>query len=188
MSEKLLVPPPEMKEKLLEAEAHPDTPEQARENAEKHEDNQTDRIQEIQSSLKELATSSQETKDATAAAGAQPAQQLYADKNTRAATVEKEFKTIRAHLSKREQALSKGIHNEAVQKVSAIGEKTIARPQALLWGGLFAALSSAALYLTAKYIGFQYNYLISIMCFIGGYVVGLIVELILRVVRPAKTV
>jgi hypothetical protein len=189
MSERmeLLERPPE--HELIEAHSTPDRPKQAERldslRNETHEDNPSDRINEIRSSIQESATSSSETIQAVAAPANHNNQLPYHDKKSRAQELDKELNTIRKQLPKSEQVLSRVVHTKSIQTVSNAAEKTVARPQALLWGGLFAVISSAALYMTAKYIGFEYNYLVSILCFVGGYAVGLIVELALRILHPA---
>jgi hypothetical protein len=185
MSEKLLESPPQ--HELIEAHSTPDKPQRAERldsvRNEKHEDNPSDRLNEIRSSLEELATSSEKTKQAALASEAQPAEKPRVTNEHKAESLQKELAIVRKQLPKADRALSQVVHNKNVQKVSTVGEKTIARPQALLWGGLFAALSSGGLYLTAKYIGFEYNYFVSILCFVAGYALGLIVELAVRLMR-----
>lgn len=90
---------------------------------------------------------------------------------------------IRRRLPAPERALSRIVHQPAVQAVSELGGKTISRPSGLLGGGLCAFLgSSAYLYLT-KHIGFRYNYLLFLAFFVGGFAIGLLIELLVRLVR-----
>jgi hypothetical protein len=184
MSEKLLTPPPEMHEQLLEAHASPEKSQKAEKvgeaSHESYEESKADRLSEIRNSIQESAGSSREGKQALASTHTRTQSPLYVDKRMKAQSLKHELKAVRKQLPKSEQVLSRVVHLKPVQAASELGEKTIARPQALLWGGLCAALSSAALYLTAKYIGFQYNYLLGILFFVGGYFIGLLVELTYR--------
>jgi hypothetical protein len=188
MPEKLLAAPEH--EELLEAHATPEKSQHTKSaesagNAHHEEDAlaKYDRLNEIRNSIK--AGTSEEGKQAIADTNKHAQMPQYVDKKMKADSLKQELAAVRKQLPKSQQTLSRVVHNKGVQKVSEVGEKTFARPQALLFGGFFAVVSSCALYLTAKYIGFQYNYLVSIMCFVGGYVIGLIAELILRVLRPS---
>jgi hypothetical protein len=199
MAEKLLAPPEH--EELLEAHATPDKPEhgphahssrELHENHTHHEESPSDRIDEIRESLK-AATSAEEVKQKLKESVNESRDDhapavSYAGraKRVKKEAFDAEIKQVREHLSKRDRALSRAIHAEPVRVASEIGEKTIARPQALLYGGIFAALSSAALYVTAKYIGFSYNYLLSFLFFAGGYCLGLLVELLVRLLRGSS--
>jgi hypothetical protein len=83
-----------------------------------------------------------------------------------------------------ERGLSKLIHQPAVRAVSEVGAKTVSRPSGLLGGGLLAFLGSSTYLFMTKYIGFRYNYLVFLLLFVGGFVLGLVLELLVRLVRP----
>jgi hypothetical protein len=74
--------------------------------------------------------------------------------------------------------LSKVIHQPVVRAVSEVAAKTISRPSGLLGGGIVAFLGSAGYLYFTKYIGLPYNYFIFTLLFLGGFVVGLSLELI----------
>lgn len=90
---------------------------------------------------------------------------------------------IRSKLSRPERLLSKVIHNPGVDAVSTVVARTVARPSGILTGSLCALAGSLALlYLTKRY-GFSYNYLIFLFLYIGGYLAGLLIELMVRLLR-----
>lgn len=75
------------------------------------------------------------------------------------------------------RALSKFMHQPAVEAVSDVASKTIARPSGLLLGGISAFIGSSVFLWTARYYGYEYNFLLFILFFAGGFFLGLLVEL-----------
>jgi hypothetical protein len=98
----------------------------------------------------------------------------------------KTLQRVRAKLNTPQRAFSKVIHQPVIEKVSVVTAETVARPSGILGGATFAFLGSLALLIIAKQLGFTYNYLAFLGLFVGGFAVGLIVELLYRAVRPAK--
>lgn len=93
------------------------------------------------------------------------------------------LQSVRKDLSAPERAFSKAVHNPLVDAVSEAGAKTVARPSGLLAGGIFAFLGSSVFLYIAKHYGYEYNFLLFALFFIGGFFVGLLLELLLRVLR-----
>jgi hypothetical protein len=83
-------------------------------------------------------------------------------------------------LSVSARAFSKFIHNPSIETISEVSSKTVARPSGLLGGGVGAFLGSLVLLYTSKYYGFEYNYTLFIVMFVGGFVAGLFIELVLK--------
>lgn len=75
------------------------------------------------------------------------------------------------------RALSKVMHQPAIEAVSEVASKTIARPSGVLMGGITAFLGSSIFLWAAKYYGYEYNFLLFALFFIGGFFLGLLVEL-----------
>ena len=90
------------------------------------------------------------------------------------------LKNLRQHLSPPERGLSKIVHQPVVDAVSEVGGKTVARPSGILGGGICAFLGSLGYLYLAKHIGFHYNYLLFLLLFVGGFAVGIVLELIVR--------
>jgi len=93
---------------------------------------------------------------------------------------------IRKRLPLPEKALSKAIHQPVVDAVSRVGAKTVARPSGVLTGGICAFAGSTFFLYMAKHYGFAYNYLMFALFFVGGFVIGLILELLMTVLRRKK--
>lgn len=84
---------------------------------------------------------------------------------------------IRSNLSGTSKSFSKFIHKPSVDAISEFSGKTIVRPTAILFGGMFMFLGSA-LYLYATYhTNAKYNFFVAIFLFIGGFIAGIIIEL-----------
>lgn len=92
----------------------------------------------------------------------------------------------RKKLAVPDRVFSRVIHQPIVNTLSTMGEKTIARPSGVLAGGFCALLGSSVLLYTAKHYGFHYNFLIFALLFVGGFGLGLILELLFSLVRKAK--
>lgn len=86
-------------------------------------------------------------------------------------------------LPARERAFSKVIHQPAVEAASDIGGATVARPSGLLFGGLFSVISSLAFLYISKHYGYEYNFLIGIVFFIGGFALGIFAEGLFKLVK-----
>lgn len=97
--------------------------------------------------------------------------------------------TLRAtqqKLPKASRKFSKVIHNEMVNAVSEVGAKTVARPSGLLGGSIVAFFGSVIFLYYARHYGFRYNYLVMFMLFIGGFLVGALIELIIWVLYSRR--
>lgn len=86
---------------------------------------------------------------------------------------------VRRHLTPRERKFSSFIHTPAVEKVSEVGAKTVARPSGLLGGGLIAFVGSISVLYIARHYGFEVPNSLFIALFIVGFAVGLLGEFII---------
>lgn len=94
-------------------------------------------------------------------------------------TLQRELTQIRRHLSKREQTLSKVIHQPVIRAVSEASSKTISRPSGLLGGGIMAFIGSTSYLLLAKNLGFsRYNYAAFLALFAIGFAFGVFLEFV----------
>ncbi|HSW37345.1 MAG TPA: hypothetical protein VLG37_03195 [Candidatus Saccharimonadales bacterium] len=113
-------------------------------------------------------------------------QPQYVNRELKNITLQRALKQIRRELPLPDRLLSKVVHQKAIRAVSEASSKTITRPSGLLGGGLCAFLGSLAyLYLT-KHIGLPYNYLLFSLLFVGGFVIGLVLEMLVRLLRPKR--
>ncbi len=85
-----------------------------------------------------------------------------------------------------DRVFSKVIHNEAIDRPSEFIGKTIARPSGMLWGSVFAFLGTSALLWVTRYYGYEFNYLLFILLFVGGAIVGTALEGAVYLVRKNR--
>ena len=107
-----------------------------------------------------------------------PAERRPATAKQKKASFDATMKEARSQMSAPSRAFSKVIHNPAVEKASDVVGGTVARPNAILLGSLFAFIATLITYLVARYYGYPLTGSITIASFAIGWVVGLIVDYI----------
>lgn len=107
---------------------------------------------------------------------ASPAVRRGSIKSERAASYKRTMAHIQSEMSAPSRAFSKVIHNKAVEKTSEVAGATIARPNAILAGSIFAFIFTLATYLIAKHYGYQLSGFETIGSFVLGWVVGLLFD------------
>lgn len=93
---------------------------------------------------------------------------------------------IRSRLSMPDKALSKVMHNKIIEPLSEGLGKTAARPSGLLGGGIVALLGSTVLLYMAKHYGFRYNFFVFFILLAGGFIMGILAELLIRSVARLR--
>lgn len=88
------------------------------------------------------------------------------------------MKEVRDQLSPGNRAFSKIIHQPTVEKMSDAVGNTIARPNAILTGSIFAFLLTATIYLVARFNGYPLSGSETIASFVLGWLIGLLVDYI----------
>lgn len=88
------------------------------------------------------------------------------------------MESVRSEMSAPARAFSKVIHNPVVERTSEVIGSTVARPNAILSGSLFAGLSVLALYLTARHFGFELRGSETIIAFTLGWAAGIVFDLL----------
>ena len=121
-----------------------------------------------------------------AAQDAAPVTPKTINRELRKITYKRELRHIQRRESAPDRALSKVIHQPVVRAVSEAAGRTVSRPSGLLGGGIVAFIGTTGYLYVAKHYGFEYNYLIFIGLFIGGFAIGLGFELIAWLVLAAK--
>lgn len=96
---------------------------------------------------------------------------------------DRSMERIRSKLSPPARVFSKVIHNPAVEIISNGTAKTLARPSGILGGATAALIGSLVLLYLTKHYGFAYNYLLFVFLYIGGYFLGLLTEILLKLFR-----
>lgn len=94
-------------------------------------------------------------------------------KTARDASFTATMKEVRGQMSAPSRAFSKVIHNKAVEKVSDITAATVARPNAILTGSIFAFVLTLGVYLVAKNYGYTLSGVETIAAFALGWLLGL---------------
>lgn len=86
------------------------------------------------------------------------------------------MKEVRTQVSGTSRVFSQIIHNKAVESVSDAVGSTVARPNAILSGSIFAFLFTLVVYLIARYNGYPMSGAETIASFILGWVLGLVLD------------
>lgn len=92
---------------------------------------------------------------------------------------------VQSEMSAPARAFSRVIHNAAVERVSDVVGGSVARPNAILSGSVFAFALVLALYLLARYDGFSLSGFETIATFIIGWILGIVFDF-LRVMITGK--
>lgn len=133
---------------------------------------------EVQSNPLERLKASQEA--------SQPATNLNVNRELRQITLRRELKNIRRKLPAPQKALSKVIHQPVIRATSEFTGKTVSRPSGLLGGGIVALIGTSAYLYLAKHVGFEYNYGVFLVLFVGGFALGLLVELGVHLIMSSR--
>ncbi len=88
------------------------------------------------------------------------------------------MKVVRSELSTPSRVFSKVIHNPVVERTSEVVGSTVARPNAILSGSLFAGISVLGLYLIARHYGFALSGFETIATFMTGWALGIMFDLL----------
>ncbi len=150
----------------------------------RHEQHELAPVKELEQQAKEEAVVAKELVSHEKG-GHDPAPQ-FVQKDLKENTFNRSMTRIRKQLPFGEKVLSKAIHQPVVDAVSRAGAKTVARPSGLLMGSICAFAGSSFFLWAAKHYGFHYNYLLFVIFFAGGFVLGLIIEGVLALVRKPK--
>lgn len=153
----------------------------------KHSEKERD-IAEIHKTIEEKAVSSEQIViDKKHETHEQPV--FGTQKQLKADAYKRTLKTVQRELKPTDRAFSKVIHQPFVETLSNVSEKTIARPSALLGGGLTALLGTSIVLYMSKHYGFRYNTFLFFALFIIGFGIGILIEFGLRSTarkRPAR--
>lgn len=108
-------------------------------------------------------------------------------KKQRTASYKRTMKHVQEELPPVSRTFSKIIHNKAVEKTSDIVGSTIARPNAILAGAVFAFILTLGVYVIAKTIGYRLSGFESIASFIVGWVIGITYDYLRLLVTGKKS-
>jgi hypothetical protein len=108
------------------------------------------------------------------------------NKALKAQALNQTLKETREKLSKPQKAFSKVIHQSQIDAISNVTGKTIARPSGLFFGGLFALIGSVFYLFLSHHYHFTYKYIAFSLFFIGGFIIGLIIEFLGKALKRNK--
>lgn len=152
------------------------------------EENTAEKLQEARAAAEQAASDTNPVERLQAAEkAAEPLEPARINRELANITRRRELQQIRRRLSAPQRALSSLIHQPAIRTASEAAGKTVSRPSGLLGGGLVAFLGSAGYLYSAQHLGFRYNYLVFILLFAGGFVVGLVLELLVWVAMRRRS-
>ena len=157
------------------------------ERAEQSHENTEHRLEQARKSVEQEAIS-RENVDATQAEQSQKdtTEVRWWSSELKEQTLERTLTSVRKRLSAPERKLSQFIHIRAVETASDAAGKTIARPSGLLVGSICAFIGSIVSYLLARRIGGELSASVSLLFFVGGFVIGIVGEAVLFAYRKAK--
>ncbi len=93
---------------------------------------------------------------------------------------------VRKKLPATSRPLSKVVHTKPVEVLSAVGERTVARPVGLLGGGIGALIGSSFTLYMARHYGYRYNFGVFLLSFGAGYLLATLFELVFKLFGRAK--
>lgn len=149
----------------------------------KHKEKQQEKVEDVQREAIERASSLKEVSK-TEKSPAQKRRLLT--RHQREVSFERQMESARADMTPSERRFSKIIHNKAVEATSDTLGSTIARPNALLSGSIFAFLLVTIVYLLAKYYGYRLSGFETIGAFALGWVLGLIYDYVRLLISGKK--
>ncbi len=89
---------------------------------------------------------------------------------------DKAMKQVQSEIPATSRTFSKFIHNKYIEKASNFISRTIARPNAILAGSVFAFILPLFVYVVAKNIGYDLSGFETIGAFILGWIVGIVYD------------
>lgn len=108
---------------------------------------------------------------------------VIANKQLKDITYARSLLRTQKKLSLPAQYVSKAIHSPILDKPSELTAKTVARPSSMLGGALAAMIGTALLLWVIQSHGYAYNYLAIAVLFVGGAILGLLIELAIKALR-----
>ena len=161
--------------------------EQLREQREREKSNEQS-VEDARHEVEQAANAEREKKAPEQERQPSPAERRTSSPNK--AELESSFDTtmaeVRTQMSAPSRAFSKVIHNKAVEKTSEALGSTIARPDAILSGAIFAFVLTLGVYLVAKNLGYPLSGFETIGAFALGWVLGLVYDFLKVMITGRK--
>lgn len=116
----------------------------------------------------------------------QPVTPGHINRELKQITLRRELQRLRRQLPVPQRLLSRIIHQPAIRAVSQAAGQTVSRPSGLLGGGLVAFAGTSGYLYLARHIGFNYNYLVFLVLLAGGFILGLVLELLVHLATRSR--
>lgn len=110
----------------------------------------------------------------------------FASGPQRVGSYKRTMATVRSQLPAPARAFSRFIHAKPVERLSDAVGSTVARPDAILSGAMFAFFLVLALYVHARYNGYALRGSETIVAFIAGWLFGILIDIIRRIFRRRR--
>jgi hypothetical protein len=178
--EKHYGPDPELEKRQQEAlsELH--------EKAKQAEHEHIKNVEKIRIQAEREAASAEKTKAELVPEKTDNDQPLHVNYELKNMAYRRTLKRTRSRLPAPMRPFSKLIHQPLIESTSDFGAKTVARPSGILAGGIAAFLGSSLVLWISRHYGYEYNFLLFALLFIGGFFVGLIIEMLFRLMKRSK--
>lgn len=156
--------------------------EQLKENVEKSHENAED----LKKEALEQALSKEKEGRKAETSPAERRTQGPISKHEKEASFSATMKEVRSQMSAPSRTFSKVIHNKTVEKVSEGVGSTIARPNAILSGAVFAFILTLGVYLLAKNLGYPLSGFETIAAFVLGWALGIVYDFLKVMITGRK--
>ena len=148
-----------------------------RDNKEKILEKESDRSEKIESARNEALDQAREKKKSSSEKKERAIERRgIISKKDKKASFDKTMKEIQSEMSPQSRAFSKFIHNPAVEKTSEVLGNTVARPNAILSGSIFAVVLTSLIYIVAQYYKYPLSGTESIAAFLCGWIFGILFD------------
>jgi hypothetical protein len=177
--EKIIFSPEHEKDSEALEQAGNERREQLRDNLEKVGEEAHENVDEIRHEALERATSTEKRKVDEEDHLSSPAERRRSgpiSRQEREASFKSTMNEVQNQMSGPSRIFSRVIHNKAIEKASDITADTIARPNAMLSGSIFAFILTLGVYITARNMGYPLSGFESIGAFVLGWTIGIIYD------------
>lgn len=177
----------EVETSSAELEAIRDTQrERLREEHEKAEKSPEESIEKVKQEALEKANSVEKLQKSPEKASVERKKTGAVPKKVRDASFKQTMKHTQSQMSVPSRAFSKFIHNKTVERVSGAIGSTVARPNAILSGSVFAFLFTLGIFLLARHSGYPLSGTETIASFAIGWMVGLLFDYLRLEIRGGQ--
>lgn len=149
-----------------------------------HRHEHKENLDEIQRSIEAHSKKSAETRAKHSPEATSEPSEAFVNKELKVMAFNRTMARVRRQLSPANRAFSRFVHSSPVDMASSALDKTVARPSAILGGGILAALGGMVYYFIARKYGYDYNATVLLVLFAGGYLAGLFIDLVRKLASP----